>query len=90
MTTRMLAPAVEMWEHGATIAHMAKQLDVNRHTLASYIRKNRDLFPNRRHHADWWRSVFAECDGMTDKEIGKRYGVTESAVSKWRRELRDG
>lgn len=74
----------------AHLRQMAEKLGVNRHTLASYIRKNRELFPNRRHHADWWRTVFAECDGMADKEIGKRHGATESAVSKWRRDLRDG
>lgn len=89
LTSRMIAVAGELWAKGVTIADIAEQLCVNKHTLATFIRNNHDVFPNRRFHMDVWRARLADCKGMTCVQIAMRYGVSESTVQKWKKIVRE-
>ena len=89
LTSRMIAVASELWANGITIADIAEQLCVNKHTLATFIRNNHDVFPNRRFHVDVWRARLADCKGMTCVQIAMRYGVSKSTVEKWKKIVRE-
>ncbi len=89
ITSRMIATAGELWAQGATIADIAEQLCVNKYTLATYIRNNHDIFPNRRYHMDVWMARLTECKGMSAVAIAVKYGVSKSTVFKWAKIIRE-
>lgn len=89
ITSRMIAVASELWAKGVTIEDIAEQLCVNKHTLATFIRNNHDLFPNRRYHMDVWRARLAECEGMSAVAIAVKYGVSKSTIFQWSKRIRE-
>lgn len=89
LTSRMIAVASELWANGVTIADIAEQLCVNKHTLATFIRNNHDIFPNRRYHMDVWRARLAECKGMSAVAIAVKYGVSKSTIFQWSKRIRE-
>lgn len=87
MTTKTLKALSEMWARGIPPKEMAHAFGINEWTLWTYIRRHRDLFPHRRHHADWWRGRLAEVEGMAPTHAARRLGVSETTVCAWRRRL---
>lgn len=90
MTTKMLKLLAEMWRRGMTSAEMARAAGINEWTMWTYIRRHRSLFPNRKHHADWWRERLAEVEGLPSRQAAARLGCSYEAVCYWRRRLDDG
>ena len=89
LTSRMIAVASDLWAQGVSIASIADRLGVNKHTLATFIRNNHDLFPNRRYHMDVWRARLAECEGMSAVAIAVKYGVSKSTIFQWSKRIRE-
>ena len=85
MTTKTLKALSEMWNRGIPPKEMAHAFGINEWTLWTYIRRHRDLFPNRRHHAEWWRSTLAGVDGLNGDQAAARLGVSSTTVYKWRK-----
>ena len=76
-----------MWARGIPPKEMAHAFGINEWTLWTYIRRHRDLFPNRRHHAEWWRSTLAGVDGLNGDQAAARLGGSSTTVCAWRRRL---
>lgn len=78
-----------MWARGISSREMARTFGINEQTMWTFIRRHRQLFPNRRHHADWWRGRLAEVEGLPSRQAAARLGCSYEAVCYWRRRLDD-
>lgn len=87
MTTKTLKALSEMWARGMPPKEMAHTFGINEWTLWTYIRRHRDQFPHRRHHADWWRERLASVEGLSSRDAALRLGCSYETVCEWRRRL---
>lgn len=88
--TSQLGMMRAMWEDGHTIDAIADAVGLNRWTAFDVIRRNRTMFPHRRHHADWWRAQLADIAGMDAHSAADALGVTASTIWHWRAKLKIG
>lgn len=90
MRTGELMAISASWRAGLPVSEIAEAHGINEWTLWTFIRRHRQLFPNRRHHADWWRGRLAEVEGLPSRQAAARLGCSYEAVCYWRRRLDDG
>lgn len=76
-----------MWDAGCTIDEISEATGINRWTIVSHIQRNRDQFPNRKHHADWWRERLGRCEGLSSQQAADRLGCTYETTHRWRGRL---
>lgn len=89
MTTKTLMMLAEMWGRGLEVGDMADAVGMNKWSLWTYVQRHRDMFPNRRHHLEWWVERLKEVDGLNGAQAARRLGVSEHTVSYWRRRVAD-
>lgn len=87
MTTKTLKAAADMWNRGIPPKEIAHTFGMSEWTLWTYIRRHRDLFPNRRHHSEWWGQALASVEGLSSREAAARLGCSYETVCRWRRLL---
>lgn len=87
MTARQMAEAERLWRQGLTISAIAEETGIKRNTLLATIRKHRDIFPHRKHHADVWSERLALVEGLDASEAARKLGVSRDTIWKWRTEL---
>ena len=87
MTTAKLARARSMWADGAPIAEIAQAVGMTERAMRAYASRRRDLFPERKHGADWWLEHLAGRDGESAADIAAELGASPESVWSWRRRL---
>ena len=90
MRTGELMAISASWRAGLPVSEIAEAHGINEWTLWTFIRRHRDLFPNRRHHAEWWRERLAEFEGVPSSKAAAKIGCSYETVHNWRRRLLDG
>lgn len=87
MTTAHLRQMDAMWRNGDTVDEIAYALGISRWTVMGAIRANRGRYPNRYHHADWWRERLKEVEGLPSTVAARKIGCSYETVCSWRRRL---
>ena len=87
MRMSKLSEAVELWRRGALGDVVAATLEMTPAAFRGFAHRNRDLFPHRRHGAEWWAAAIEPYEGLSAAEAGRRMGVPEHTVRYWRRKL---
>lgn len=87
LTTSRVSFMSALWSAGCSIDEIAEAMGISRWTIVSYMKRYRDVFPNRKHHADWWRERLGKVEGMSSRQAAARLGCSYEAVCYWRRRL---
>ena len=87
VTTRQLFEASALWAAGYTITDMAQEVGVGYNTMWSLIDREREMFPPRRHHIDWWSEQLEKVEGIPAPAAAARLGCCKNTILYWRRKL---
>lgn len=89
MRMNKLSEAVALWARGVHGDVVAATLEMHPAAFRGFAHRNRDLFPHRRHGAEWWAAAIEPYEGLSAAEAGRRMGVPEYTVRYWRRKLNE-
>lgn len=87
MKTSHVSLMKTMWDAGCTIDEISDATGISRWTIVSFMRRYRETFPSRRHHADWWREQLGKVEGLPSQQVAIRLGCSYETVHRWRRRL---